>query len=384
MAEQEPEGRHNKFQQFLKHALDCLDPNCILPLCVNTKLNLKHSQTCRKKLNCAICQEMKSLASKHSESCADFNCRVPFCMEAKLEMIGKAAQIDLTDCLEVILQENESLGVNTEEERAPPESNTKSRFLQAKFPPLRQATPSHTPSLEAASNQKEITQKFPTLLEKEISACPPMESVIHSPPFHSPSTFSEPPRLCHDQSITGQSTVTMPTEMANSQKGDVVEPYLAPNQGALATSTQVTRSPLFVERQNHAAAMQKSSDGLPSPLEQNVSRQQLSQNVKTQKSMAVQLNAACAYVSSQTTRAPHNATPAVDRNMGAVNKAGDTQRRLRLRARLMNALSGVISLVMKKKTRGELLVCHKWLRNALDEIKRLDQSKVEQCVVRKM
>ena len=381
MAEQEPEGRHNKFQQFLQHALDCLDPNCILPLCVNTKLNLKHSQTCRKKLNCAICQEMKTLASKHSESCADLNCRVPFCMEAKLEMIGKAAQIDLSDCLEVILQENESLGLNTEKERASPESNTKSRFLQPKFPPLRQATPSHTSSLEAASNQKEM---FPTLLKKDISNCPPIESVIHSPPFYSPSTFSEPPRLCLDQSTTGQSTVTTSTEMANSQKGDAVEPYLAPNQSTLTTSTQATRSPLFVERQKHAAAMEKSSDGLPSPLEQNFSRQQLSQNVKTQKPIAVQLNASCAYVSSQTTRAPHNATPAVDRNMGAVKKANDTQRRLRLRARLMNALSGVISLVMKTKTRGELLVCHKWLRNALDEIKRLDQSKVEQCVVRKM
>ena len=382
MAEQEPEGRLSKIQKFLQHALDCLDPNCILPLCVNTKLKLKHSQICRNKLNCAICQEMKSLASKHSESCTDFNCRVPFCMEAKLEMVGKAAQIDLSDCLEVILQENESLGFNTEDERAPPESNTKSRFLQPKFPPLRQATLSHTPILEAASNQKEITQMFPILLEKDMSNCPPMESVVYSPPLYSP--FSESPRPCLDQSARSQSTVTMPTEMANYQKGDVVEPYLAPNQSTLTTSTQVTRSPLFVERQKNAAAMQEGSDGLPSPLEQNVSRQQLSQNAKTQKSIAVQLNAACASVSSQTTRAPHNATSTVDRNMGAVNKANDTQRRLLLRVRLMNALSGLISLVMKKKTRGELLVCLKWLRNALDEIKRLDQSKFEQCVVRKM
>ena len=294
-------------------------------------------------------------------------------MEAKLEMIGKAAQIDLSDCLEVICQENKSLDLKTEDKRAAPKSNMKSGFLHHNSPPLRHVTSSQTPSLEAASNQKAITQM---LLKNDMSNCPPMESVIHSPPFYSPTSFSDSP--LQDQSTTGQLTVTMPTEMANSQKGDVMEPYQALHQSML---TQATSSPLFVEQHQNAVLAQKGSDGLPSP---SPLLQQISQNTKTQEPTAVQLNATCVSVSSQAMTAPHNATSPVDCKMGAEIKAVDTQRRLLLRARLMNALSGLISLVMKTKTRGQLLVCVNWLRNALDEIKRLDPPKVEQFVVRKL
>ena len=75
---------HNELHSFLPHALDCVDPNCLLPLCVNLKLTLRHVQLCKKLDQCTICQMMKSLAATHSDSCRDFYCRVPFCMEAKV------------------------------------------------------------------------------------------------------------------------------------------------------------------------------------------------------------------------------------------------------------------------------------------------------------
>lgn len=74
----------DELQSFLPHALDCADPNCLRPLCVNLKLTLRHVQVCEKVDKCAICQGMKSLAATHSNSCRDYYCRVPFCMEAKV------------------------------------------------------------------------------------------------------------------------------------------------------------------------------------------------------------------------------------------------------------------------------------------------------------
>lgn len=74
----------DEVQSFLPHALDCVDPNCLRPLCVNLKLTLRHVQLCERVDECTICQGMKSLAATHSNSCRDYYCRVPFCMEAKV------------------------------------------------------------------------------------------------------------------------------------------------------------------------------------------------------------------------------------------------------------------------------------------------------------
>ena len=74
----------DELQSFLPHALDCVDPNCLRPLCVNLKLTLRHVQLCEKVDKCTICQGMKSLSATHSNSCRDYYCRVPFCMEAKV------------------------------------------------------------------------------------------------------------------------------------------------------------------------------------------------------------------------------------------------------------------------------------------------------------
>ena len=84
MASSKDQAWRDELQSFLPHALDCVDPNCLRPLCVNLKLTLRHVQLCEKVDKCTICKGMKSLAATHSNSCRDYFCRVPFCMEAKV------------------------------------------------------------------------------------------------------------------------------------------------------------------------------------------------------------------------------------------------------------------------------------------------------------
>ena len=74
----------DELQSFLPHSLDCVDPKCVLPLCVNLKLTLRHAQHCEKGEQCHICQGMKTLAATHSNSCRNYYCNVPFCFQAKV------------------------------------------------------------------------------------------------------------------------------------------------------------------------------------------------------------------------------------------------------------------------------------------------------------
>lgn len=98
---------HDELQSFLPHALDCVDPNCFLPLCVNLKLTLRHAQDCKQADNCTICQGIASLASSHSNSCRDYYCRVPFCMEAKVTAQQQVLMDELGKVFHVVLDSQE-------------------------------------------------------------------------------------------------------------------------------------------------------------------------------------------------------------------------------------------------------------------------------------
>lgn len=78
------QGRFKSSLELLEHTLNCWNPECPLPHCVNMKLTMKHTQGC-KKTQCQVCQRMKNLAKKHAESCDDVYCCIPFCMEEKLK-----------------------------------------------------------------------------------------------------------------------------------------------------------------------------------------------------------------------------------------------------------------------------------------------------------
>lgn len=369
MAEQDSGKRFNNFQQFLQHALECSDPNCVLPLCINTKLTLKHLQVCRKKVNCSICQEMKSLAAKHSEYCIDYYCRVPFCIEAKLEMfkVKKAAEVHLSDCLDVILQDEKSWG-SAQKERVVMELSNTSGSLLAISPSPPSVSQSRNPSAEESPNQNTLTHMPPPGMKKT----PPLaakDSVSHSPPIYNLSSFSNPSRgVCLQQRSRCQSAVTVATERALSQWGGVVEIYPrgpACNQRTLTTSTQPTIQHDLSKVSSPSVLVQ----------ERKVSSQESSQitNRKVKQSMD-EMNAICPSVSSPVGRTS-GASPAMrlslNSSMGRESKAKNMQSSP-LKVRLMNALFGVMHLSMKTKTRAELLICVGSLKSALREFKTLN------------
>ena len=93
----------DELQSFLPHALDCVDPKCVRPLCVNLKLTLRHAQNCEKGEQCHICQGMKTLAATHSNSCRNYYCNVPFCFQAKVATQQQMLMDELEKATEAVV-----------------------------------------------------------------------------------------------------------------------------------------------------------------------------------------------------------------------------------------------------------------------------------------
>ena len=93
----------DELQSFLPHSLDCVDPKCVLPLCVNLKLTLRHAQNCEKGEQCHICQGMKTLAATHSNSCRNYYCNVPFCFQAKVATQQQMLMDELEKATEAVV-----------------------------------------------------------------------------------------------------------------------------------------------------------------------------------------------------------------------------------------------------------------------------------------
>ena len=80
----EPPAGVQNFEDYFVHSFNCTDVNCLLPLCVNTKLLFKHMQSCTKP-NCSFCRKINYQIANHVKSCVNNFCSVPLCMEAKLK-----------------------------------------------------------------------------------------------------------------------------------------------------------------------------------------------------------------------------------------------------------------------------------------------------------
>ena len=97
------QARQDELQSFLPHSLDCVDPKCVLPLCVNLKLTVRHAQHCEKGEQCHICQGMKTLAATHSNSCRNYYCNVPFCFQAKVATQQQMLMDELEKATEAVV-----------------------------------------------------------------------------------------------------------------------------------------------------------------------------------------------------------------------------------------------------------------------------------------
>lgn len=65
-------GTPAQVQDDFIHSLNCSDGNCLLPICVNSKLLFNHSLRCTD-ANCSFCQQLKHQAPNHTQSSEDID-----------------------------------------------------------------------------------------------------------------------------------------------------------------------------------------------------------------------------------------------------------------------------------------------------------------------
>ena len=329
----------SNLQQFLQHALNCSNPSCILPLCVNTKLKLQHSQGC-KKLSCAICQEVRYLASKHSESCVDFNCRIPFCRGPK------------------------------------PDSHKRAQFNQGCFESL-----SNNQDRESAPNLTLATPTSTSVSRPEISrgSLPPMTSstTINDPaPFHSTLSGTKSPRHLPSDNNVVLSNINVVSDTASFAPWcSFVEPLPAYHESTLTTNTQerTTWPPETTAGENVAAnahiMTDLSSPCLPTRQQNDAVSVQVRQNTNKQSHQSTDqlLDATCFRTRVE---ACHSSPPAmrVSSNGGTakVNRARNT--RTLVKARLIDTLCSILQLIKQTGSTEELLTCIRSLSIALGEV----------------
>lgn len=359
----------SNLQQFLQHALNCSNPSCILPLCVNTKLKLQHSQGC-KKLSCIICQEVRHLASKHSESCVDYNCRIPFCMGAKPDT-HERVQLNLSKCLDGIV------------------NNDQSAVGSASIGRAIAATARPQGCLESLSNNqdRESTPNLTLATPTSMSLSRPVISMVSLPPMTSNTTISNPapfhntlsgtnsPHRRPNENNVFQSNINVASDAASSPWYGFVEPLPTYHESTLTTNTQErTTWPLITTAGENAAANTRvttdlSSSCPPTRQQNDAVSVQMSQNTngQTQQSADQLLDTTCFPTRVE---AYHSSPPAmaISSNGGTakVNRAHST--RTLVKARLIDKLCSILRLIKRTRSTEELLRCIKSLSIALGEL----------------
>ncbi|XP_068703852.1 uncharacterized protein [Montipora foliosa] len=351
----------NTFQQFFQHALDCVDPSCILPICVNMKLKLKHSQICHQKTSCALCKEMKSLASQHSQQCKDFYCCVPFCMEAKLEMFKQDYLVDLDDGIDFLSQEkNSGCGQKTDKENTISATNSAGTFLQANSPSLQGTASSYPPPLRHLSpSQNRLPRTLPSYNDAVMQM---PQSVVETDFIDNLPFFSN-----HAQSAGNhQATAPRTINRARSQSQDPPDnlpceqrsPTTNPQDPLTSTSSfaekhvlsEATEIDLVITNANDVSFQPEKIE-----LERDVGHS-LSQKVADTSKYAQGAN----YLSMDSFSGGDIVNAKSNINLCDL--------------RLMDASYGIMRHVINTKTRRELLMNFGLLRSALRVMKRLNSS----------
>ena len=362
MAEQKQgaRGALNNLQQFLQHALNCSNASCILPLCVNTKLKLQHSRGC-KKLNCAICQEVRYLASKHSESCVDYNCRIPFCMEAKPDT-QQRVQLNLSKSLDGVVNDDQSaVG-----------SASIGRAIAAKARPQGcLESVNNSQDRQSAPNLTVATPTSPSVSRLGLS-------IDSYPPMTSSSTFNNPAPFQNTSSSANYSLGRL-SENKNSVASCTAfspwhgfgEPLPAYHESTLTTNTQVrTTWPSLATARENAAANTHVTNDLPSP--SLSTRQQndavgvrMCQNTNKQihKSTDHLLETTCFPTQLE---ACHSSP--LSMGISSNGSAAKLNTRTLVKARLIDTLCSILQLIKRTSSTEELMMCIRSLSIALGEL----------------
>ena len=371
------------FEQFVLHALDCSDPNCPFSLCVNTKLMFKHTQRCTS-VNCAICQQARSLALNHSKTCQEYFCCVPFCMEAKLttfvesqitEQSTRHAENSL-DCVsqtqgttKTPLNENGSLNIEAGShlfEQHSPEGNTMHLPEQTSMCPRRVRSSSlnlnssaqkSSPSLKrlntrssslkaskTSSNWSVSNDQKTTLSSRVDTEERRYPSQTTSPDHQQRDIFMDPFRGSQEKPVT-----IMVNQTENINQGNSGTQTECVRETSLACSDEQKRKYPNLQTEVRGKTIREQCNATPvicqtsQHLQQQQQQQQSSQNSVRAEGLSLRSKS---------------------------HKTGD---RL-LKRRFFHVLFGLQQLILNTKTRQELLICVGSLRGALQEIYNLNKA----------
>jgi len=369
-------GRFPNFQQFLQHTLNCVNPECLLPHCVNMKLAMKHSQGCKKE-KCSVCQEMKSLASKHSESCMDLYCCLPFCMEEKLRGFVDSQFGQIDDCLEAVPQ-----GSRREAFSEDSKSISNRRGLCNSSERKEVTSPHITErcsSLNLGSSKGEAstpkqnisTQEFPLSSLYRTNSYPSvnLKRINRSASLNMPPTFAKSARL-NSEHRRCESLLNENVAMDTSQS----KPILASRQNPIRPRAQTMPNPLFAAKGSmpkYTALKTQSLEELSafSKLHNEYAvdhRASQRTEIKVQKTSGMPACSSSGRKASHITRSEENIS-------FSTNVTEDS--RTMLKARLVHTLYNLLHLIMQKMERKEeIMICINSLRNALQQIKTLSHN----------
>ena len=367
------QGRFPNFQQFLQHTLSCVNPECLLPHCVNMKLALKHSQGCKKE-NCPLCQQMRSLASKHSESCMDLYCCLPFCMEEKLKSFVHSQFGQMDDCLQAAPQDPRREAFSEDTKRISNRSGlpNSTERKEATTPHITEGCSSlslgSSKDEGSAPNQNTSTQEFPLSSLYRTNSYPSvnLKRMNRSASLNMPSTFAKSARL-NSEHRRGESLSNENIALDTSQS----KPIPASRQNPLRPRAHTMPNPPFAPIEsmpkNTATKMQSLEE--PSSTSSNLQSEDAvdhrATDIKAQKTSDL-LAIACSPSGGKTS----HITQSEEDISFNTNVTEDSQ--TMLKARLVHTLYKLLHLIMQKMERKEeILICINSLRNAVHQIKTL-------------
>lgn len=369
------QGRFPNFQQFLQHTLSCVNPECLLPHCVNMKLALKHSRGCKKE-NCPLCQQMKTLASKHSKSCMDLYCCLPFCMEEKLRSFVHSQFGQIDDCLEAAPQGPRREAFSEDTKRISNRSGLSNSSER------KEATTPHTTEGSSAlnlgssqgegstPNQNKSTQEFPLSSLYRTNSYPSvnLKRMNRSASLNMPSTFAKSARL-NSEHRRRESLSNENVALDSSQS----KPIPASPKTPLRPRAHTMPNPPFALK----GSMPKNTETKTQSLEEPSSTSNLQSkdavdhrasqrtDVKVQKTSDL-LAMACSCSGGKTS----HITRSEEDTSFNTTMTEDSQ--TMLKARLVHTLYKLLHLIMQKMERKEeILICINSLRTALHQIKTL-------------
>ena len=363
-------GRFPNFQQFLQHTLNCVNPECLLPHCVNMKLAMKHSQGCKKE-KCSVCQEMKSLASKHSETCMDLYCCLPFCMEEKLRCFVDSQFGQIDDSLEAVPQgpRREAISEDTKSISNRSGLCNSSERKQVTTPHITERCSSlnlgSSKGEGSTPNQNTPKQEFPLSSLYRTNSYPSvnLKRMNRSASLNMPSTFAKSARL-NSEHRRCESLLNENVVMDTSQS----KPINASRQKR--PRAQTMPNPLFAAK----GSMPKNIATKAQSLEE-LSAFSTLQNEDTMDHQAGQITdikvqktsgRAC---SSSGGKASHITRNEEDISFNS-NVTEDSH--TMLKARLVHTLYNLLHLIIQKMERKEeIVICINSLRNALHQMKTL-------------